>query len=111
MLRHCCSYRLQRAGGEEDEVLRQGEGALRQGGHGQAALELKNAIQIDPKFADAYYMLGMVELKRGNPKDAYGYLNKATQLAPDNMKRRSNWGGFCWRQGCRRRPGKRPNWS
>ncbi|MDD2338639.1 MAG: tetratricopeptide repeat protein, partial [Geobacteraceae bacterium] len=52
----------------------------------KAALELKNAIQIDPKFADAYYMLGMVEMKLGNLKNSYGYLTKATELAPGNMK-------------------------
>jgi tetratricopeptide (TPR) repeat protein len=52
----------------------------------KAGLEFKNAIQIDPKFADAYYMLGMVEIKRGNVKNAYGNLLKSTELNPDHLK-------------------------
>jgi tetratricopeptide (TPR) repeat protein len=52
----------------------------------KAGLELKNAIQIDPKFTEAYYMLGMVELRRGNLKNAYGNLLKSTELNPDHQK-------------------------
>ena len=33
-----------------------------QGDYVKARLELSNALQIDPEFADAYYMLGMNEL-------------------------------------------------
>jgi len=48
----------------------------------KARLEFKNAIQIDPKFADAYHMLGMAELKEGNLRQAYAGFSKAAELAP-----------------------------
>ncbi len=47
-----------------------------------ARVELKNAIQIDPKYADAHYLLGMVELKDKNYKETMGRLNKAVELNP-----------------------------
>jgi tetratricopeptide (TPR) repeat protein len=47
-----------------------------------ARLELKNAIQIDPKYAEAYYILGMVELKDKHINEAFGALNKAVELNP-----------------------------
>ncbi len=54
----------------------------------RARLELKNALQIDPKFADAYLLLGQVEQDDGNFKKSYGYLLKAVNLAPDNIDAR-----------------------
>jgi Flp pilus assembly protein TadD len=36
----------------------------------RAGLEFKNAIQIDPKFAEARYMLGMANLQQGNVRGA-----------------------------------------
>src|SRR5271157_5464869 len=50
----------------------------------KAGLEFKNALQIDPKFADAWYMMGMVALKRGEFSQAYGNLSKAAELAPEH---------------------------
>jgi tetratricopeptide (TPR) repeat protein len=50
----------------------------------KAKLEFKNAVQIDPKFADAFRMLGMIALKEGNIKAAYGNFSKAVELEPGN---------------------------
>jgi len=50
----------------------------------KAKLEFKNALQIDPKFADVYRMMGMVSLKEGNIKAAYGNFSKAVELDPAN---------------------------
>ena len=52
----------------------------------EARLEFKNAIQIDPKFADAYYMLGMVELRIGNSNSAFGYFKKTAELNLKHLK-------------------------
>ena len=60
--------------------------------YGRARLEFKNAVQIDPKFADGYYMLGMVALKEQQFKQAYQYLVKATKLDPDHVKARVEYG-------------------
>jgi len=51
----------------------------------KARLEFKNSIQIDPKFANAYYMLGMCELKQGHFKQAYAGFSKAVKLSPDHL--------------------------
>jgi tetratricopeptide (TPR) repeat protein len=48
----------------------------------KAGLEFKNALQIDPKFADAHLMMGMVNLRRGNPRAAYVNFTKAAELDP-----------------------------
>jgi Tfp pilus assembly protein PilF len=53
------------------------------GDYVKARLEFKNAIQIDPKFAEAYHALALVELKDKEVKRAFGYLNKAVELNPD----------------------------
>src|SRR5512136_2050601 len=61
-----------------------GKAFYAKGDYVRARLELRNAIQIDPKFADAYAMLGSVELKQGNLQGAFGAFNKATELNPLN---------------------------
>ena len=50
-----------------------------------AILELKNALQIDPKYAEAHYQLGLLYLKEGNPRSAIGELQRAASLDPDNL--------------------------
>lgn len=49
-----------------------------------AAIELRNAIQIDPKFADARYQLGLIQLKAGEMKDAFGHFKRTADLDPEN---------------------------
>lgn len=58
----------------------------------KASIELKNAIQIDPKYADAYYLLGMAELQKGNLGGAFGTLQKAVELNPQNLDAQSQYG-------------------
>src|SRR5512140_1132813 len=48
----------------------------------RAGLEFKNAVQIDPKFAEAYHQLGLSQLARADVRGAYGSLMKATELDP-----------------------------
>ena len=60
-----CSGRLRRAGGEEGEVLQPGQGLFDKGDLVKARLEVKNALQIDPKYAEGYELLGQIELKDG----------------------------------------------
>jgi len=50
-----------------------------------AIIELKNAIQIDAKFADARYQLGLLYLKEGNPKTAFGELQRAFGIDGKNL--------------------------
>jgi len=49
-----------------------------------AILELRNAIQLDAKFADARYQLGLLLLKNGDPQAAFAELQRAFSLDPKN---------------------------
>ena len=51
----------------------------------KAELELKNAIQIDPKYADAHYLMGQVAMKRGKYQQAFKSFSRAVELKPDNL--------------------------
>jgi tetratricopeptide (TPR) repeat protein len=52
----------------------------------KARLEFKNAAQIDPKYADAYRMLGLIDLKENNLRGAYGLFSKAIELNPTDLE-------------------------
>lgn len=60
-----------------------GEALFEKEDYVKAKLEFKNALQIDPKFADAYYMLGQVEMQESNFKQAFGLFRKAVELDPE----------------------------
>ncbi len=49
----------------------------------KARLEVKNALQIDPKFAQGYSLLGEIEQREGNLKGAFDAFGKAVELKPD----------------------------
>jgi tetratricopeptide (TPR) repeat protein len=48
----------------------------------QAKTHLTKAIQIDPKFPDSYYLLGIVEYALQNPSASKANLKKYLELAP-----------------------------
>ena len=54
--------------------------------YNSAVLEFKNAIQIDSEFADAYFMLGMVERKQQHFKEAYANFIRVSKLDPDHLE-------------------------
>ncbi|HEX8042539.1 tetratricopeptide repeat protein [Candidatus Deferrimicrobium sp.] len=64
------------------KFLERGKEHSAKGDFVRAGLEFKNAIQIDPKFAEAYHQLGLSLLSRGDFRGAYGSLSKATDLDP-----------------------------
>src|SRR5882762_3343817 len=49
----------------------------------EAILNFRKAIQKDQRFGEAYYQLGLVELKAGKPREAYAALTGAATLLPD----------------------------
>ena len=50
-----------------------------------AIVELRNAIQLDAKFADARYQLGLLYLEQGDPRNALEELSRAANLDHDNL--------------------------
>ncbi|MBT8338855.1 MAG: tetratricopeptide repeat protein, partial [Desulfatitalea sp.] len=70
----------------------QGKESYEKGDLVKARLALKNAIQLNLKYAEAYYLLGMVELKDENAQKAFGYFNKAVELDEDQLEARAEAG-------------------
>ncbi len=88
MLALILSTGLSTCSGSETKKVKFIEKALRlyeKGDYIHARLELKNAIQIDPKFAQGYYHLGRVELKTAEFSNAVAYFRKAVQLNPQHL--------------------------
>jgi tetratricopeptide (TPR) repeat protein len=50
-----------------------------------AIIELRNAIQIDAKYGEARYQLGLLYLEAGDGQKAFGELVRAADLNPDNL--------------------------
>jgi tetratricopeptide (TPR) repeat protein len=77
---------------KKQAFMRKGDQLYAQKEYVTARLEYKNAIQIDPEFALAYYHLGKTELALDNVKRAYGMINKAVELDPENIEARIDLG-------------------
>lgn len=82
------------SGPEEKKLkfLNKGKELYEKGQYTEARLELKNALQIDPKYAEAYFVLGQVEMKAGNPRGAYGSFMKTVELDPKHLQARLELG-------------------
>ena len=52
----------------------------------EAKAEVEKALSIDPKFADAYYLLGLVEIGDGKMGPAKQAFQKYLELAPNGKK-------------------------
>jgi len=63
-----------------------------QGDYTKARLEFKNALQIDPKDAGAWHMLGMIGMKQGKLISAFKGLSKAVSLDPTILEAQLNLG-------------------
>ena len=74
------------------KFFNRGKALYEEGQYVKAGLEFKNALQIDPKFAEGYYMLGRVEQKRGNLKRAFAGFRKAVALNPDLLDAQAQYG-------------------
>ncbi len=55
---------------------------MQQKKYGEAVIEFRNAIRIDPRFADAYYQLSQAALAQHDWTGAYVALGKAIDLDP-----------------------------
>ncbi len=78
-------------GSKEEKVQKffsKGQALYEQGHYVKAGLEFKNVLQIDPKYAKAYFMLGMSNLKRGEFKGAFRSFKKTMELEPENLEAR-----------------------
>ncbi|OPX18875.1 MAG: hypothetical protein BZ151_12260 [Desulfobacca sp. 4484_104] len=63
-----------------DKFFNKGKAFYEQGDYVKAALEVKNALQIDPKFVNGYLLLGKINLAQKKFRAAYGAFAKAVSL-------------------------------
>src|SRR5271165_4703542 len=66
-----------------------------------AVIQFKKALQVDPKYSEAHYQLGMTYLRQQSQdpqrvKDAYIELHQAAELDPNNLKARLEMGNVQW---------------
>lgn len=65
-----------------------GDKYFAQGKYREAVIQYSNAVQIDPRFAQAHYQLSQAYLKLGDSQRAYPELMRTVELAPDNYRAR-----------------------
>ncbi len=93
----CLTIALSGCGGEEARkasFLKKGKTYLAQGDYDKAKVELKNVLQIDPKYAEAYYMMGLIEEQRQNLRPAFSNYKKASELDPTHIRALAKLGRF-----------------
>jgi tetratricopeptide (TPR) repeat protein len=84
-----CSRDPQKA---KAKYLAEGQTYMEKGKFGDAAIEFRNALRLDPRFADAYYQLAQADLAQHDWKQAYGSLQKAIELDPTRLDARLDRG-------------------
>src|SRR5215469_11566767 len=72
--------------------LDRGERFLAQGNLPDAGVELRNALQIEPKSATALYDLGLVLEKQGELGQAAAFFQSAIEVQPQDTKARIDLG-------------------
>jgi cellulose synthase operon protein C len=77
-----CSKNPQRA---KSKYLAEGQKYMKAGKYGDASIEFRNALRIDPQYVDAYYELARVNLAQHDWIAAYGFLEKAIELDPKRV--------------------------
>jgi len=65
-----------------------------QGQYADAAIDYRKAIQKDPQYGEAFYRLGLAEMKEAKPRDALQALYRAVQLLPDSIDAKEQLGSL-----------------
>src|SRR5271170_3824543 len=70
----------------KQKYFESGERYFNKGKFREAAIQYANAVQIDPRFAQAHFQLGKTYLNLHDWIHAYQELARAVELAPDNYQ-------------------------
>src|ERR1700690_3132313 len=84
-----CSRDPQRA---KVKYLAAGQKYMAKKQYGDAAIEFRNALRLDPRFVDAYYQLAQATLAQHDWKSAYTSLQTAIELDPNRLDARLDRG-------------------
>src|SRR4030066_1280208 len=76
------------------KYLAKGKAYIEEKNYDKAKIEVKNALQIDPKYAEGFYLMGVVEEKRKNMQAAFGNYSKALELDPAHVDAKTKLGFF-----------------
>lgn len=76
------------------EYLNKGTVYFDRGKYAEAAIEFGNAIQIDPKFAEAHYRLAQCYVKQGYWSGAYQEFSRTVEIAPGNLQAQLDLSSF-----------------
>lgn len=69
-----------------------GKQYMKQGQYGDAAIEFRNALRLDPRFVDAYYQLAQTHIAQQDWGPAFDSLEKAIELDPSRLDARLDRG-------------------
>src|SRR5579872_1864316 len=70
----------------KQKFLESGNRYRDQGKMREAAIQYANAVQVDPRFAEAHFQLGETYLKLKDYNRAFSELSRAVDLVPDNYR-------------------------
>jgi tetratricopeptide (TPR) repeat protein len=73
-----------------DAYLKHGQEYFAAGDYARAGVEFRNAMQIEPRNAEARIMAARTLEKQGRLREAIGLLQSAVEIAPDNTEARAN---------------------
>ena len=76
------------------KYLEKGKTFIQEKNYEKAKVELKNVIQIDPKYAEAYYLMGTVAEAEQSWQQALGLYTKATELDKEHLNAHARLGRF-----------------
>lgn len=68
----------------KQRLIETGNKYFKIGKYKEASIIYRRAIQKDRRFGEAYYRLGLVDLRLGRIRPAIGALTRATELQPEN---------------------------
>jgi tetratricopeptide (TPR) repeat protein len=74
------------------EYLAEGQKYMKKGQYGDASVEFRNAVRLDPRFVDAYYQLAQADLAQRDWQGAYDSLQRAIELDPSRLDARLDRG-------------------
>ena len=91
----CLAILLSACGGEDARkasYLEKGKAYYEEGNYDKAKIEYKNVLQIDPKFAEGHYMMGLLQEKLKNIPAAFKRYQKTIVIDPLHIKAQAKLG-------------------
>ena len=89
------AYTLISCGGADERkavYLEKAKASIVSGNLDKARIELKNVLQIDPKYAEGYFQLGKIYEQQKDYSKDYANFKKAEELDPLNLENQAKLG-------------------